>query len=509
MYILAVDLGTQSVRAAVVSTDGAIVGIAQLPHDVDSPRIGWAQQRPDKWWESAVRAIRQVTETTGVAPGDVACVVSCGQMHGPVGVDGGGNVVTEWTQLWCDKRCEPQCDRIREASDVDELAAVTANRPTPGWVGIKVRWILDNQPEVYRRSRWFLVPKDFINYRLCGAAATDPSEASGTYLWDAVSDRYSPEMAERLGLDLAKFAPVSPAHAIVGGLTAAAAAQTGLLSGTPVVCGGGDFLVSLLGLGMTGEGSAADITGTSTLFVVHRKDPVVHPFIQNLRHVAGGWVPFFMLDSGGIAMKWCRDLLSSTGKGGVTYEEMIELAEAVDVGSDGLTFYPYLFGERRKENTRARGAFFGISHGHGAAHFARAVMEGVALSVGMNAGLMRELGIELRRVICAGGGTRNRLLSEIKANVLGVPLEITDEPESTVRGAGLLGAYATGLVGDLDEAARALASGGRVTVEPREAETTRYRELQERFNGVYNHLLGFYDGYSFSAGGGCNEADES
>ncbi len=502
MYVLAVDLGTQSVRAAVVSRDGAIKGISQHPHDVDSPRIGWAQQRPDQWWESATRAIREVLEASGISAHSVSGVISCGQMHGPVGLDAQGNVVTEWTQLWCDKRCERQCDRIRENFDVNELAAITANQPTPGWVGMKVRWILDNEPAVYRKSRWFLVPKDFINFRLTGVAATDPSEASGTYLWDARADRYSAEMAEILDLDLDKFAPVSPADTIIGGLTESAAAQTGLIAGTPVVCGGGDFLVSLLGLGLTGEGSAADITGTSTLFVVHRKDPVIHPFIQNLRHVAGGWVPFFMLDSGGIAMKWCRELLSSTGRGEVTYEQMIAMAETVAVGSEGLTFYPYLFGERRPENTRARGAFFGVTNGHGAAHFARAVMEGVALSIGMNVGQFRDRGIEIRRVICAGGGTRNGLLTEIKANVLGLPLEITDEPESTIRGAGLLGAYATGLIEDMSGAADALRAVPRTIVEPREEETTRYRELQERFNRIYEHLLGFYEDSSFTAEGG-------
>jgi len=501
MYILAIDLGTQSIRAALVSADGRIEAIAQIAHDVDSPHPGWAQQRPDDWWETAAAAVRDVMGRAKCSPGEVAAVVSCGQMHGPVGVDERGRVVTEWTQLWCDKRCEAQCERIRRECDADGLMAVAANRPTAGWTAIKVRWILENQPEVYRKSRWFLVPKDFINYRLTGIAATDPSEASGTYLWDAGGDRYRPETARLLGIDLEKFAPVIRAHDIVGGLTHEAARTTGLTAGTPVVCGGGDFLVSLLGFGMIGSGDAVDITGTSTLFVVHRDTPVIHPFVQNLRHVAGGWVPVFMLDSGGIAMKWCRDLLGSAGRGDMTYEEMIALARDVEPGSRGLTFYPYLFGERRAENTRARGAFFGITHEHTAAHVARAVMEGVALAVGMNVEILTDLGIEIERVICAGGGTRNGLLLQIKADVLGLPLVVSGEPESTLRGCGILGAFATGMIDDMDraaqsaQAAQAAQNGVSTTITPDAGRAAAYREIRERFTGVYDRMVGFYEDY--------------
>lgn len=493
-YILAVDLGTQSIRAALVTSDGRIAAIVGRPHDVASPRTGWAEQRPDGWWENAAGAIREVIREAGVLNGQVAGIVSCGQMHGPVGVDGQGSVTTQRTQLWCDKRCEEQCGRIRKDHDADALAAVTANRPTSGWLGIKVRWLLDNEPEVYRKSRWFLAPKDFINFRLTGVAATDPSEASGTYLWDAGADRYSARMARVLGVDLDRFPPVVGAHDIVGGLTNAAAEETGLAAGTPVVCGGGDFLVSLLGLGLIGGGDAVDVTGTSTLFVVHRDAPVIHPFVQNLRHVAGGWAAFFMLDSGGMAMKWCRDLLGSTGRGSVTYEEMIALAETVDPGSRGLTFYPYLFGERRAENTCARGAFFGITHEHTAAHFARAVMEGAALSIGMNVVTLRGLGIVIDRVICAGGGTRNRLLTRIKADVLNLPLVVSDEPESTIRGCGILGAFATGMIDDMEGTARAR-GGAAVTVAPSPDGTAAYRGVQERFTRIYDRMVGFYGDY--------------
>jgi sugar (pentulose or hexulose) kinase len=178
MYILSIDLGTQSIRGAVVSKDGGIKGISRIPHDVRSPRAGWAEQRPDSWWRGVKDAIRGVLDETGVPAKSIAGVVSCGQMHGPVGIASDGRVTTKWTQLWNDKRCEEQCIQLRENHDTDELAKITGNRPTAGWVGMKVAWIKEHMPDVYKRSSRFLVPKDFINFRLTGKAATDPSEAS-------------------------------------------------------------------------------------------------------------------------------------------------------------------------------------------------------------------------------------------------------------------------------------------------------------------------------------------
>ena len=116
-HILALDIGTQSARASLVTEDGTIRGIAQIAHHVDTPHPGWAQQRPDAWWEETCTAIRDVCAHTGVGNGSIGVIASCGQMHGPVGVDDHGAVTTEWVQLWCDKRCAPQAERLRQDHD--------------------------------------------------------------------------------------------------------------------------------------------------------------------------------------------------------------------------------------------------------------------------------------------------------------------------------------------------------------------------------------------------------
>ena len=491
--ILAIDVGTQSCRASVVTAGGEIVGIAQIAHEVDSPQPGWAQQRPDDWWDETARAITQVLGETGTAPESIAAVSACGQMHGPVGIDADGNVTTDWVQLWCCNRSAPQCEDLRARSDEEELAQLTGSYINPAWVGLKVRWYKENTPEAYDRARWFLVPKDFINYRLTDLAAADPSEASGTYLWDCQADAYSSKLAEAVGVDLERFAPISASHEVIGEVTTAAAGATGLRAGTPVVVGGGDFPVSMLGFGMVGQGVMGDITGTATLVASHSPKPLIHPGIQNLRHVVDGWIPFTILACGGLSMTWCKDTVSALAGRDVSYDELIEMARQAPPGSDALVFYPYMLGERRRENTTARGGYVGLTLNHSGPHMVRAVMEGVALSMGRDMALLKSRGLDVSKLMCVGGGSRNELWNQIKANVMQMPVELSDQPEAGLKGAALLGAAGAGLIDDVAAAACERRPVSR-TVQPQPEQFEQYEQALDEFTRVYDHMLGFWLG---------------
>jgi len=490
--IVAIDVGTQSTRAAVVTAGGEILGISQLLHDTDEPHAGWAQQRPTQWWEEACEATRSVLKETGVGAKSIAAVASCGQMHGPVGVSATGEVTNEWAQLWCDKRCAEQVEAIRSANDEADLMQRAGNPLNPAWVGIKVRWEKENDPDAYGRTQFYLVPKDFINYRLTGVAAADPSEAACTYIYDCRTNQYDAELAQIVGVDANKFAPVYPSHAVIGRVTEEGAGLTGIPAGTPVVAGGGDFPVSMLGFGIVGEGVLADVTGTSSLLATHSRSALIDPGIQNCRHVVDGWIPFTILDCGGVSMKWCKDLMSTVATD-KSYDELIELARQAPAGSDGLIFYSYMRGERRRENINSRGGYFGVKLEHEANHFVRAVMEGVALSIGKDAGLFKKLGLEVDRVFSVGGGTRNELWNEIKAGVLGKPLEISPEPEAGIKGCGLLGAAGVGLIDDLTAEAVARRRASQ-TFAPVSGDLTAYAAAQREFNRIYDHMLGFWKG---------------
>jgi xylulokinase len=299
-------------------------------------------------------------------------------------------------------------------------------------------------------------------------------------------------MADILDVDVNKFAPISESYETIGFVRDEISKEIGIPANIPVVAGGGDFIVSLLGLGFVGEGSAVDMTGTSTLFVVHKDKPIIHPLVQNLRHVIEGWVPFTMLDTGGLSMKWCKDLLSSTGKGEISYEKMISMAEKIPVGSNGLLFYPYMLGERRKENAMARGCYYGLTLNHKAAHLARSVMEGVALAIGKDVQNFRNLGVNIRQVYCIGGATRNRLLYQIKADVMQISQILTDEPEASLRGSGLLAAYGLGLIKDITKTAK-IEDSKKIIIEPNKSAAEEYAKLLKEFEKMYNHMIGYWN----------------
>ena len=490
--ILTIDIGTQSIRAAIVTADGKVLELSQILQDVDNPHSGWAQQRSVSWWEKVIQVIKEVFFNQKIQSDSIAAISVCGQMHGPVGIDKAGNITTEWTQLWCDKRCSKQCDDIRQKYDETELAEITANPINTAWTAFKVLWIRDNQHDAYNKSRWFLTPKDFINYRLTGTAATDYSEASGFYLLDVKTEKYSSALADKLGIDIKKFPPISNSCEVIGAVTNAAAEQTGLRAGTPVIAGGGDFPVSMLGFGVVGDGLAADNTGSSSLFAIHSPRPLIHPSIQNLRHVVPGWVPFTVLDCGGLSMKWCKQMIDSAREDECTYNHLIEMAKEVQPGCEGLVFLPYMLGERRKDNTDAMGCFLGINLNHKAAHFVRAVMEGVAYAAKKDIKLFRRLGAKVESICCGGGATRNSLWNQIKADVWNRQLTIPINPEAGIRGAALLAAAGIGMMENLTAAAHKQDAKAKI-VKPDNVRMEQYRLPSIEFERVYKHMIGFWN----------------
>ena len=207
--------------------------------------------------------------------------------------------------------------------------------------------------------------------------------------------------------------------------------------------------------------------------------------------MVAGWIPFTILDCGGLSMKWCRDLVASLRGEEVSFESVIEMAGRAPPASDGLLFYPYMLGERRRENTSARGGFAGITLNHGGPHFVRAVMEGVALAVGRDLAIFRRLGVAVDEVFCVGGGARNELWNQIKADVLGVPLTLSEEPEAGLKGAALLGAAGVGLVGDLAAEARRRRTAGK-TIRPRPETRDAYAAALAEFTRFYDRMLGYW-----------------
>ena len=459
---LAIDIGTQSSRAAILDPEGRVLAAASVPYTLQTPRAGWAEQNPDDWWQATIRNVREVvTATAGSAR--VAAVAVCGQMHGTVPVGPDGSLLADAVQLWCDKRAAGIAAEIAARHDPDALLRLAGNVPTAAWSGFKMAWMRREQPELYARAWKILTPKDFVNLRLTGAVATDRSEASGAFLMDARSGVWSPELIDLLGLDAEKLPPIRASADVIGAITPEIARETGLLAGTPVVAGSGDMLCQLLGAGITEPGTACDTSGTASIISFYAPEPVADRRLMNLHAAGPHWIAFGILDSGGGSLRWWRDqFVAEPGEvGDAAYARMLTDAAEIPAGCEGLLFFPYLLGERTLGSADSRGVFFGLHPRHGRAHATRAILEGICFELRQSLEIVRDSGVAVTEMRTGGGGARSPLWSQIKADVYGMPVVTNQHEEVGILGAAMLAAVGAGVYGSDAEAAAAL-------VKPRE-----------------------------------------
>ncbi|MBE3580996.1 MAG: hypothetical protein IMW96_05095 [Thermoanaerobacteraceae bacterium] len=456
-YLLGIDIGTDSSRALIFDKRGKTIASSQVSQSVICTRPGYACQNPQQWWEAVVYNCRSVLAQTNIKPSEIAAIGVCGQMHAPVPMRG-MELIPGYVQLWCDKRAEEYCDALNK-EEGEILLNKTGNRPLPSWTGFKIKWVKINQPDVYGEATKFLSAKDFINFKLTGVQCTDLSEASGTALLDIQTFRWSHEIAELLGLEIDKLPDIVPSTQVIGKVTKAAAIETGLVEGIPVVAGGGDMACLLLGAGLTRVGRACDVAGTACDISVFVTEPCVDYRLMNLYHVVPGWFTFGILDSGGSSYKWVRELVSGSltdGRDtnrGLDYDELNRLAEVVGPGADGLIYLPYLMGERTLGSAYSRGVFFGLYLGHRAGHLARAVIEGITYDLKQSFEIIRSHGVHIEEVRFVGGGARSPLWGQIKADIYDCPVVAVEQFEGGALGAAILAGAGVGMFKDPAEAA--------------------------------------------------------
>jgi xylulokinase len=404
-------------------------------------------------------------------------------------IDDDGNLVLDRVPLWNDKRTREIVEDFQRNHDTKTILQIVGNPPTVAFAAFKLMWIKHHEPKAYAAARTLLMPKDYINFRLTGARAIDISEASCNYLLDIRKRTWSEEVVNIAGLDLKMLPPLKNASEVLGGVTREAARETGLLEGTPVVVGAGDYPVTLLGSGVTQPGMGSDVTGTSTLITLMVEEPVLDPAITNVQGVAGGWGAFTILDAGGDAMRWARRAFHENQ---YSYERIVELAGAVHAGADRLIFLPYLNGERLARQTNSRAQFVGLTSGHTAGHLHRAVMEGVAFASRRNVEIMKSRGNKLDRLVASGGGAKTRLWLEIKASVYGCPILTPADPECGVLGCAMLAGVGAGIFFSIDDAVRRLVRYD-AEIQPDPSRSERYERMATFFNRVYLQSETYWD----------------
>jgi xylulokinase len=454
--LVGVDVGTTGVKAVAISPAGEVLARAEEEYPLSLPQPGWAEQDPEDWWRASERALAAL----GV---EAASVGLTGQMHGLVLLDE-HDAVLRPAILWNDQRTSAECEEIERVVGLERLLELTGNRALTGFTAPKLLWVRRHEPEVWSRARHVLLPKDYVRLRLTGERAIDAAEASGTLLFDVAARRWSDEVCEALAIPQAWLPPARESTELGGA---------------------GDQQAGAVGVGAVRPGVLSVALGTSGVVFAplerYRTEPEgrVHVFCHAL---PGTWEAMGVMLSAAGSLRWLRDVV------GGDYVHLTTEAERWAAGVDGLTFLPYLQGERTPHaDPFARGAFVGLALNHDRGALVRAVLEGVAYGLRDSLELVRGLGVRAETARVSGGGARSDLWLKIVASVLAVPLERTVVEEGAAYGAALLGAVAAGVFADVDEAVAACVRV-RETIEPDPAWAAVYEEGYPRYRALYPAL---------------------
>jgi xylulokinase len=390
--------------------------------------------------------------------------------------------------LWNDQRTARQCDQIRERVGRERLIRVTGNEALTGFTAPKILWVREHEPDVYRRVKTILLPKDYVRYRLTDIAATDKAGAAGTLLFANASRDWSQEVLDALEIPMEWMPRSYEGTEITGGLSAEAADLTGLPEGLPVVGGGGDQAAQAVGVGAIREGVLAVTLGTSGVVFGSSSRPLVEPEgrLHAFNHaVPGTWHLMGVMLSAAGSFRWYRDTIAP----GTAFGDLAEEAGNASLGSEGLVFLPYLTGERTPHpDPLARAAFVGLTVRHGRQEMTRAVLEGVAFGLRDSFELMRSVGLsDASEVRISGGGAASPVWRQIIADVLGVELRTVNTTEGAAFGAALLAGVGTGVWAAVTDAVNAVV---RITgkTAPDELSVSRYRDVYEVFRSLYPAL---------------------
>ncbi len=427
---LGIDLGTSSLKALVLDLDGSVVGTGSAPYPLLTPQPGWAEAEPEAWWEAAAIA---VPEAAGVHAAEIAAIGLSGQMHGVVLSDELGHALRP-AIIWADSRTRKQLATYSELSP--ERRRTLANPIATGMAGLSLLWLKEHERQLYRRAQWALQPKDWLRLRMVHEAATEPSDASATLLYDMTTDYWAKELLEELDLRLDFLAPIRESVEICGILTSSAAEHLGVRPNLPVVAGAADAAAAAIAGGLLDPGPVQLTIGSGAQVVAPRDRLAIDSTGRTHLYRAAApdrWYAMAAMQNAGIALEWVRTMLRAS------WDEVYDEAFAVAPGAEGLLFLPYLTGERTPYfDPDARGAWVGLRLVHTRGHLLRAALEGVAFAVRQGVEALLATGVPATELRLAGGGSFDPRWRHLLADVLEQPLLASATSSASSLGAALL-----------------------------------------------------------------------
>ncbi len=497
-YVAAIDIGTSSTKAALVDRESRIVGAAAVEYPLLTPSPDRAEQDPDKIVDAVVSAIREAVNRSGADAGEILCVSFSAAMHSLIAVDETNKPITPCI-TWADNRSADYEKILHEQFDGKSIYMNTGTPIHPMAPLLKIMWLRDNEPEIFKRTAKFIGIKEYLIAKMCGRFVIDYSLASATGMFNLNGLKWDKQALEAASISEKRLSEPVPPSYVISDIDTKYLSEMGLQAATPFVVGASDGVLANLGIGATAPGEFAVTIGTSGAVRTTVDRPITDPLERLFCYALTPrqWVIGGPINNGGVLLRWVRDELATLEAeearkaGKDPYEYLTELAAEIEPGSNGLLVIPLFMGERAPYwNANARGVFFGLTLYHRKAHMIRAVMEGVGFSLHSVAEALRELAGPPKRILASGGFARSPLWCQIIADILGTPLSVPKLHDSSAIGAAIMGfAAMEGIDGPL-----ALTSQTEETSYlPDMQKHALYQRLSKLYRKVYEQLETSFD----------------
>lgn len=486
MLYVGIDLGTSAVKLLLMDSNGQIKKVVSRSYNLSFPHTGWSEQNPYDWFDQSIDGLKELLDGSNI---DLVAGISFGgQMHGLVTLDDADNVIRP-AILWNDGRTTKETEYLNNEIGKSKLSAYTANIAFAGFTAPKILWMQNNEPELWKKVRKIMLPKDYLAYRMSGTFCTDYSDASGMLLLDVKNRCWSKEMLDICNITEDMLPKLYESYEVVGYIKEDIANMLGLSTKVKIIAGAGDNAAAAIGTGTVGEGKCNLSIGTSgTVFVSSSSFGVdENNALHSFAHADGGYhLMGCMLSAASCNMWWMNDILS-------TDNYSLEQDGIDKLGENNVYFLPYLMGERSPHNNAmARAMFFGMSMDTTRKDMTQAVLEGVAFGLRDCLEVARDLGVTIDSSKICGGGSKSRLWRRIIASALNLRLEIVESEEGPGLGAAILAAVGCGEYPDVVTACDKLVKVVDV-VEPEIELVEKYNKRYEKFKKLYPTVKALYE----------------
>jgi len=492
-HLLSIDVGTTSIKVGLFTTNGKLKAMSTQEYTLLTPSSNMVELPADVYWMALGKGVKEVLDSSEVHPESILALSLASQAETLICVDNKGKVLRN-AIVWLDTRAEEESQEIAKNFPPELLYKKTGlPEMSPIWPAPKILWLKRNEPDVFNHTSKFLIVKDYLIWKLTGDFSTDPTESSSTCYLKLKEKDWWDEMLRFIGVKRNQLPAIFPSHEVVGNISSQAKSELGLSLNTKVIAGSMDQMAGALGAGNIEPGIITESTGTALAVVATVDKPVYDPRrrVPCAPHcVPDRFVLYPYSETSGIVLKWFRDTFPSPADRKEDYGELLKLASRISPGAEGLLALPHFTGTASPDfNPQARGVFVGISFKHKRTHFIRALVESIAFMLRENIDLLKSLSIPVKKVRSLGGGAKSDIWLKIKADVLGVLVEVPECSEASSLGAIVLAGIGAKVFPDISGAVKE-AVKIKKSFFPEPSNVAIYQRIYQDYLSLYQRLYG-------------------